>query len=294
MSDNLLDLFDSLERATTDDIKKYPKKAPFGWPGGKSRSIRFILPHLPQTHTYVEPFGGSGVVLLNRQVSRLEVFNDRYAGIIAFYQCLRSKELCTRLMEWLDLTVNSREEWLRCAETWEDQTDLIERAGRWYYMHEYSFGSLGRNWGRARSGRYTGINGKIAKKIKCFSEVHERFRNVQIENLDGIECMEQYDSKHTVFYVDPPYIDCDQGVYKHQVCPRYHRDLMEFIFNCKGFVALSGYDNPFYTDYDWDAKYDWDVFVSIQGTSKNTGLKNVVDQMERGKTQECLWIKEAK
>lgn len=292
MSKDLLAMFDELDRNSEDEDTIL--RAPFGWPGGKTRSVKFILPHLPYRKTYCEPYGGSGAVLLGRHKSQLEIYNDRYGGVVAFYQCLRDARLYEELVKWLDLTVNAREEWVNCSTTWSNVNDPVERAGRWYYMHEYSFGSLGRNWGRARSGAYKGINGKIRNKIKLFPEIHGRFQNVQVENLDGIECMRQYDSPETVFYLDPPYMDADQQMYVENVNTNYHRRLLDTIFKTRGFVAISGYANDIYDARNWDNILEWEVFVSIQGLrgSKKNNLEGL--PLKRGHVMERLWIKEAK
>ena len=52
------------------------RKIAFGWYGGKFNHLGWLLPLLPQTHHYCEPFGGSAAVLLNRDPSPVETFND--------------------------------------------------------------------------------------------------------------------------------------------------------------------------------------------------------------------------
>lgn len=259
-------------------------KTPFSYPGGKSRSLKYVLPHLPIRDLYCEPFGGSAAILLARDESRLEIYNDAYGGVVSFYRCMRDKEKFEQLVSWLELTVNSREEFWNFKDTWKDQTDDVERAGRWYFVSEYSFGSLGRNWGRARGGKYTGVNGRIRRKLKHFQAIHERFTNVQVENRDGLECMRQYDVANAVFYIDPPYNVGDQHVYEHSVD---HQRLLDTIFSMKGFVALSGYDNPLYNSYPWTKSFDWEVRVSIEGH----GNKQKKDT--RPTATEKLWIRES-
>ena len=281
----LLAMMEGLER-TSKSTAAQPNiiKTPFSYPGGKSRSLRYVLPHLPVRDLYCEPFGGSAAILLARDESRLEIYNDAYGGVVSFYRCMRDKELFEKLVTWLELTVNSREEFWNFKDTWRDQTDDVERAGRWYFVSEYSFGSLSRNWGRARGGKYTGVNGRIRRKLKHFQAIHERFTNVQVENRDGIECMREYDVGNAVFYVDPPYNVGDQHVYEHSVD---HVRLLDTIFDMKGFVALSGYENDLYDSYPWTATYDWEVRVSIEGHG------NKIKKDTRPVATEKLWIKES-
>src|SRR5712691_4725627 len=52
------------------------KLIPFGWYGGKFSHLDWLLPLLPPCHHYCEPFGGSAAVLINRNPSPVETFND--------------------------------------------------------------------------------------------------------------------------------------------------------------------------------------------------------------------------
>lgn len=283
--ERILAMMEELERNTKSKANvPTPLKVPFSYPGGKSRSLQYVLPHLPDRDLYCEPFGGSGAVLLARDESQLEIYNDAFGGVVSFYRCMRDPKLFDALVDWLELTVNSKEEFWNFKETWKDCTDDVERAGRWYYISEYSFGSLGRNWGRARGGKYTGVNGRIRRKLGHFTAIHERFANVQVENMDGIDCLKEYDCANGVFYVDPPYNVGDQHVYEHSVD---HKRLLDTIFNMKGFVALSGYENPLYDSYPWTRTFDWEVRVSIEGH----GNKQKKDT--RGTATEKLWIRES-
>lgn len=295
---NIMNMFQDLDNQTSDTKGRDTKilRAPFGYPGGKKKSVPYILPRLPYYKVYVEPFGGSAVILLNRQPSQLEVYNDRFGGVVSFYRCIRDQEKIRKLIERLDLTIHAREEFVWCKDSWENVNDDVERAARWYYASMYSFGSIGRHFGRSLPGS-KGMAGKIRNVIKHFPEIHERFRNVQVENQDWYECINDYDSYETVFYLDPPYIDAYKSTYKHEMNNDEYHKMLDTIFNCKGFVALSGYSNPIYEKRPWDARYEWKTFVSIRSASfdpaTNHDYFKVVDE-GRDKATEVLWIKEAK
>lgn len=291
-NDELFDLFEDLERNTEPVEKSEIVRAPFAYPGAKSRSVDHILPHLPNRRVYVEPFGGSGAVLLARRPSPLDVFNDRYSGVTAFYQCLRDHEMMLQLCNKMEFSVHSREEFWRCKDTWENMDDPVERAFRWLYMNTYSFGSLGRNWGRSITGS-NNMAKKFVNKIPKMFKIHERLKTVQIENRDWYQCVKEYDSHDTVFYLDPPYIDSDTHVYKDNWTEDDQRLLLQFIDNCKGFVALSGYANPINECIDWDDYHTWEVFCSIESVtnSEANNKAGINESKKRGKAKEALWIK---
>ena len=295
MSKSLFDMMDGMSTHEAPDSRDQEiLHPPFSYPGSKSRSTDKILPHLPYAGVYVEPFGGSAAILLARHPSRLEVFNDRFAGVCYFYRCLRDEDLFQKLCDRLELSIHSREEFIWSRDTWENADDIVERAARWYYMTMYSFGRLGRNFGRSTSAKAKLC--VIQNKLPLFSKIHERFKSVQVENQDWTQIIKDYDSPDTVFYIDPPYIDTDSGIYANKMSHDDHRRLIDTIFNAKGFCAVSGYSNPLYDAPTWDDKHEWEAFVSIQSMAytESNNKEHLKGQEIRGTSVECLWIKEAR
>jgi DNA adenine methylase len=284
---NILDLLNCLD-SNVEEVREQYERAPFGWVGGKSRSLKYLLPHIPYRRCYVEPFGGSGVVMLNRNPSPLEVFNDRHSGVVAFYRCIRDPEKLGQLIDRLELTIHSREEFIWCKQTFKDVVDDVERAARWYYMIETSFSNKGQYWGRVRYGKNT--SNKISNKLKEFDRIHDRFRNVQVENQNWRQIILDYDSHDTVFYCDPPYLGTDTSLYDGLVFKRDdHIQLLETLQDLNGIVVLSGYPNLLYDDYKWDERYEWEVAVTTDGQVKtNTNKKQTAGKVI--KTTEVAWI----
>lgn len=288
---DLLSLFNELDDSRTSESRdRAVQRALFPWPGGKLRSVNNILPYLPYRRVWVEVMGGSGVITINRQPSKLDVYNDRYGGVVAFYRCLRDANKYQEMVRRLELTMNAREEFVYAKENWEKCYDDVDRATLWYYMVTMSFGALGRNYGRrTNSGLQT-----YQRTLPLFSSIHERFKNVQVENLDWKACLQDYDSHETVFYIDPPYLNTDPGIYKHGFSEDDHRALLDQVQRTTGFVALSGYANPLYDSYKWDNRVEWEVAVSIDAFAfTDNNQEHLKDVKTRGKATEVLWIKEA-
>jgi len=291
---DLLNAFNKLDALDEQSSRDVIIRAPFAYPGGKSRSVLSILPHLPYTDVYVEPFGGSGAILLARNPSKLEVFNDRYAGVVAFYRCIRHPDKLNKLMDRLELSLHAREEFAYAKANWENTEDDIERAALWFSMMTHSFASLGRNFGRSTSSK-SPMSLKLGNRLKHFPQVHERLKTVQIENQDWYDCMKDYDQPNAVFYCDPPYVDAYRGTFKHEMSIDDHRHFLDYVFNCKGFVAISGYANPLYDDRKWDDRFEWDSFVSISPKAfTDSNFKKDLEHLdERVSAKEVLWIKES-
>lgn len=256
-----------------DNFRK-SMKPPMRYPGNKYSSLPEILGHLPYRDKFVDVFGGSAAVLLGRRPHGLEVYNDRFTGLVDFYRCIRNH--CDLLCSRLEILLHSREDWEYCKAHWEEPDPnttegLVERAARWYYLVQMSYAGIDRCWMRSL-GKRNEVISQYRKKIELFPTIHERFKNVQVENLDWFAVMLDYDSPRTVFYLDPPYMNQENTQYKHTVD---HNHMLEMIFKMEGFVALSGYPTPEYEKYPWDARHEW---------QRTSGIKT-------GQSTEVLWIK---
>lgn len=267
-------------------------RAPFIWHGGKSRQMGKILPHLPQRKGYCEPFGGSAAILLARKPSPLEVYNDRHGGVTCFYRVIRNASTLQAFMDRVELFVHSREEFNFCRDTWENTQDDVERAARWYYSQIYSFGGHGRNFGRSVSVDGPIFAGKLRNKIDRFSEIHARFRNVQVENLDWEQCMLDYDDPEMVFYCDPPYLDTYDAYSGFNFNELTHLRFLRHVFNSKGFVAVTGYKSSLYEAFPWSNVIEWDQTVYAESPTGDSNA-NKSDKAARDTRVEVLYIKEA-
>lgn len=277
----LLGLSNFREEAKRDSYAR----ALFPWPGGKSKNMENIIPNLPYRNTYIEPFGGSGAILLSRNPSNLEVFNDRYAGVTCFYRVIRDRQKMDALVERLNLVLHSREEFVWSRDTWKNCEDEVERAARWWYMVTCSFSAIGKNFGRAKQGK-SQFGSKLRNNIRHFAEVHERLERVQIENMDWKDLIYDYNYPDVVWYLDPPYYKTQEQQYECEFTEQDHNDLMSIIPKIKGFVALSGYQNPLYDSINWDRKLQWKQFVTTTPLDDQE-----LNYQQRGYQLETLWIK---
>ena len=70
--------------------------APFPWVGGKGKLLWIIDELAPYSYDcFVDVFGGSGTVLLNRplKAGRPEIYNDRDSDLTNFMRTLRHRPL---------------------------------------------------------------------------------------------------------------------------------------------------------------------------------------------------------
>lgn len=228
------------------------KRIAFGWYGGKFSHLDWLLPLLPKTNNYCEPFSGSAAVLLNRPPSMVETYNDIDGELVNFFRVLRDQpEEITRAIA---LTPFSREEFHKAVTGSLRQLGELERARRFYVRARQTrtglaqTATLGR-WANCRDTSRAGMSGVVSRwlgGVDGLPEIASRLIRVQIENRPALDLIRAYDSKDTLFYCDPPYLHDTRGdskAYGFEMDEGEHVDLAATLNACKGKVAISGYRN---------------------------------------------------
>lgn len=229
------------------------------WFGGKWKLAPWIIAHFPPHRVYIEPFGGGGSVLLRKERSYAEVYNDLDGEIVNLFRVLREKDQGERLAELLRLTPFARDEFMDCREP--GHADEIERARR---LVVYAFQGFGTN---AHSRVPTGFRSNSNRSgttpaqdwrnyPEALAATIDRLRGVVVENRDAKIIMAQHDGPNTLHYCDPPYVhstrsqgnpyDLAYRGYAHELSDDDHAELLTFLRGLRGMVVLSGYPHPMY------------------------------------------------
>jgi len=157
------------------------------------------------------------------------------------------------------LTPYSRAEYYYFRDTWEKCQDDIEKVYRWFVVARMSFGGhFANSWAFNVTASYRNMTGAVSKwlsTLELLPDIHERLRNVRIENLDFREIIPLYDGPDTFFYLDPPYLPTTRKtskMYDHEMSCQDHEELVNIILKTKGMVMLSGYQNDLYAELEKD------------------------------------------
>ena len=268
------------------------KKIAFGWYGGKYSHLDWLLPLLPDTTHYCEPFGGSAAVLINRKPSPVETYNDIDGDVVNFFRVLREQK--DELLEAIGLTPFSREE-LRIAVSVqsEDVTDL-ERARRFFVRARQVRTGLAQTasegrWAYCKLTSRAEMAGAVSRwlgSVEGLSEIAQRLLRVQIENAPAIEVIRRFDSPETLFYCDPPYVHesrSDINAYAYEMSNDEHRELAEVLHKVEGKVALSGYQSDLMGELYGDWKY-------IEAPTKKAHSTNTGANNNKQNRTEVLWV----
>jgi DNA adenine methylase len=234
-----------------------PTRPVLRWHGGKWKLAPWIISHFPKHRIYVEPFGGAASVLLRKERSYAEVYNDLDEDVCNLFAVLQSPEGAKRLHRLLELTPFAR---LEFEAAYERCDDPVERARKLVIRAFMGFGSNGharRTGFRSNSNRSGTAPAQDWRNYPdALLTIIARLRGVVIECGPADAIMATHDGPQTLFYIDPPYEQAtrDKGSdYTHELDRGGHTSLLGTLLDLKGMVVLSGYPHPTYEDAlgDW-------------------------------------------
>lgn len=216
--------------------------------GSKFRLASWVISFFPSHRHYVEPFGGAANVLLVKEPSPMETYNDLNGKIVNFFRVLWTQP--DELIEQILLTPWARSEYELCLE--EENESPLESARRLYYrlMMSYSgqFNTCRGSFRRFNKGSKKMRPVNLVENLKAAAA---RLYDVQIENRDALRLIRETDSADTLFYLDPPYIFSTRTTskaYSHEMTNDAHREFAELLYSLEGFVVLSGYPSKIYEE----------------------------------------------
>jgi len=295
------------KEAVISDTEARERISAFAWYGGKQSHLGWLLPLLPRCKHFIDLFGGSAAVLLNREPSPIETFNDLDNNVVNFFKVLREQP--DELARLLHLTPYSREDRktaLRAMrEPPSNTTPDLEHARLFFIMAKqtqraqaqmitdselnawrFTRNTVVRGMGAYNSQWQTGIDGLAA--------VAARLKNVQIENYPALDVIRLYNDPGVLLYCDPPYVHDTRrldktSTYAHEMTAQQHIELAAALHSHKGLVALSGYPSDLYDDLykDW---FYIDMPYESSAIQKNTA-STFTERIERLWTNYDLGIK---
>ena len=253
----------NLPTDTVAQTRTKSKVIPFGWYGGKFNHLDWLLPLLPESHHYCEPFGGSGAVLLNRLPSPVETYNDLDGEVVNFFRVLREEK--DELITQIAFMPFSREEYFLAVSDRQQDLSPLQRALSFYVRARQSrsglaqTASLGR-WANCKNTSRAGMSGVVSRwlgSVEGLPDIAMRLLRVQIENRPAIDVINLYDDEGTLFYCDPPYPHDSRGdtkSYGYEMTDAEHIQLSQVLHQIRGKAAVSGYQcdllNDIYSDWN--------------------------------------------
>jgi DNA adenine methylase len=212
--------------------------------GGKRRLAARIIPALQamQHRTYVEPFVGMGGIFLRRPwKSPAEVINDLNTDVANLFRILQRH--FQPFMDTLKWQITSRAEFERLAAAKAETLTDLERAARFIYLQRLAFGGkvTGQNFGVS-----VGLPSRFdtTRLAPLLEHIHDRLAGVVIERLPYAALIDRYDREDTLFYLDPPYWDCEEDYGRGSFSKADFERLAEQLGRIHGRFMLSLNDTP--------------------------------------------------
>lgn len=272
-------------------------KAPFSYQGGKGRAAHRVWELFGDPATYVEPFFGSGAVLLGRESPpRHEIVNDLDANLSNFWRAVKHDPVgLAKIASYPvdELTLAARHKWLYdgvpaliAALATDPEAYDLARAAWWVWGISQWLGS---GWLTEKGSRQKQLP-RIASRngIHCHSEeemtvlltaLQKRLSRVHIANGDWKRVLgDSIIGKPCCVFLDPPYAE---GEFTYSVVSdgkdtgkNVTKDVFDWAIENQGrrnlMIAVCGYEGTMKFPDTW-YEYAWSATggLSNLGTTGN-------------------------
>lgn len=208
--------------------------------GGKWRLADWVISHFPHHLTYVEMFGGSAAVLLQKPRSRSEIYNDRANAVVRTFKTIRN---CPdKLARALLLTPYARGEYETLYEETDDDVEAARRFIARSFMGQNSKGAYCRSGFDARNNddHFIARVRSLARVPDQIAVVAARLQQVLFENCNALDLIKRYGEPDTLLYADPPYLG-KRSYYPDPFGLEDHSALLAALASTPAMVVLSAY-----------------------------------------------------
>jgi DNA adenine methylase len=221
----------------------------FPYVGGKFYMLDIILKLIPEHEIYIEPFGGSAKVLINKPPSKVEIYNDldkRIANLfyVWAFRCGEFEKKLKKLVYSQTLFYEFYKDIQKPVKKLGNVNDAIKT----FYLLQLTYS--GNIKSKGFSITLLGIKKRMRflSSLERLSKIHQRLKNVAILNTDFRKLLKLYgDREDAFFYLDPPYYGISG--YYIKFTKQDHEDLLEMVKNMKAKWLLSNYPNKLYDEH---------------------------------------------
>ena len=252
-------------------IRSGKSNSPFRYAGGKFYARKLILPNIPKTKVYCEPFAGGASIFFAKEPSQHSILNDLDADVIN--TLIQIRDNLEDLLYLLDGVRATKRLHAYYKNKYKASNDL-EQAFRWYYLNRTSYSGI-----MKKENCYFGYGEKYSMRPENWPRhlrtVSDRLQGVKLTSLDFEYCIDSMPDGAFLF-VDPPYFNADQK--KFYPC---HFEMIDHIRlneclkrNNDRLVFLITYDNSegvreLYRWCDVMEEREWQYTISRTDDQKN-------------------------
>lgn len=212
----------------------------FPWIGGKRLLAKTVISEMPAHRIYIEVFAGAASIFFKKGPSEVEVINDINMELITFYRAVRNHT--EEFYRQLQYMLVSREEFRRFRATPPEVLTDIQKAVRFFYIQKNCFGGkvVNPTFGVSRVEKPRFNLDTLRDSLET---AHKRLSRVLVECLPYEKAVRLYDAEDALFYLDPPYFNCENFYGKN-----FSRDdfavMRDLLADVKGKFIMSINDVP--------------------------------------------------
>lgn len=182
------------------------------YPGGKSRAVRAILPHIPSDFSeFREPFVGGGSIFIavkQRMPSNtLFTINDLHSNLVYFWEYIKKDPI--RFREVVLAYKNKFEKGRELFQFFKKKVERtpFENAVRFFILNRISFSGAVDASGYSEESYHKRFTISMINKIVPLGKL---LHNVNIEGGDYLKHLKEK-GENVFIFVDPPYINNTQS-----------------------------------------------------------------------------------
>jgi len=234
--------------------------SPLRYPGGKTFLTSLIIETIldkKNVSTFIEPFaGGAGVslfLLLNNYVDQIFINDSDYLIFCIWDSILNETDKFVRRIEDTPVTI---EEWQKYSNLLADEQTFFSQDkfqigfGAFFLnrcnrsgMIKKSVGPIG---GKSQTGKWK-VDARFNKLglISKIRKIAEQKDNIFLSNKDAVTFLKEslIDIQKTFVYLDPPYYDKGEQLYRKYFCDADHINLFNYLNTHREFHWMVSYDN---------------------------------------------------
>lgn len=261
-------------------------KSPLRYPGGKTRSVEFIVSQFPEFKEYREPFVGGCSVFLNlkeKYPDKKYWINDLYDELYSFLHTCRydSRRLIDAVKTIHDNTIDGRKLFEEYKSEIGTYTEDIDKAIAFFIINRISFSGTTFSGGYSETAFKERFTTSSIKRLEEFCKILKP--RLRVTNYDYSKVLKK-GGDGVFIYCDPPYYTAEKsGLYGNNGNLHKgfdHERFAEEIKKCKHKWCISYDDNDFIKDMYKD--YNIIAFENIYG------MKNVNPEKINQKGNEIL------
>lgn len=260
----------------------------FSYPGGKYFLLKELLELIPEHKVYVEVFGGSAKLLMNKMPSEVEVYNDIDIALFNLLYVMKDKKLFPefiRQFENIEYSESVFNKSKKIVEYFSTKSDLDDNEKVMFAINKFinikfSFNGNGIGFSEydnmPQYKNYKNIGRNYLLKFICG---HKRLENVILLNEDFRTVLNKYNDSDTFIYLDPPYLFSTRSkniLYNYEMSDKDHEELLDLCLKNKSKILITGYKNELYKTKlkEWNCNKK-KVIISMACIRRTNGIRKI-------------------